>query len=441
MYVGEEYNANTGLYYLRARYMNPTTGSFTTMDSYQGNLYDPISLHKYAYANANPVSYTDPSGYFSLSECAVVQAINSNIDKIVHLQTLKRVMNWANAACMTYDILSATMAVLLDEAEIGYVIWSVVKGLTIALLINCLLASTSSLVLKAIFATKEIKDQKELIDDAIKSGNPWLVALRVLQLFTIIFAIGAQCFTGETLVATADGLVAIETIEVGDYVLAEDTITGEKEYKRVLKVHVSQTTKLVHVTISDEDSSETDETINTTDNHPFYVEGKGWVAAIELEEGDILRTSDGDIKTVKDVAIEYLDEPELIYNLEVEGYHTYFVSDENVLVHNDCPSATNIKAGKNFKSHFIDHKKLLEEVTGKKYSKYKTHGQEFLDDIGKVIEDGTVKYVGKGTLKKGQPEVNIYRGNGITIVIMDGGEFITLLESGKGLDLAIQISD
>jgi len=237
---------------------------------------------------------------------------------------------------MTYDILSATMAVLLDEAEIGYVIWSVVKGLTIALLINCLLASTSSLVLKAIFATKEIKDQKELIDDAIKSGNPWLVALRVLQLFTIIFAIGAQCFTGETLVATADGLVAIETIEVGDYVLAEDTITGEKEYKKVLKVHVSQTTKLVHVTISDEDSSETDETINTTDNHPFYVEGKGWVAAIELEEGDILRTADGEVKTVKDVNIEYLDEPELIYNLEIEGYHTYFVSDDNVLVHNGC---------------------------------------------------------------------------------------------------------
>ena len=63
MYVGEEYNANTGLYYLRARYMNPSTGSFTTMDSYQGNLYEPISLHKYAYANANPVTYVDPSGY------------------------------------------------------------------------------------------------------------------------------------------------------------------------------------------------------------------------------------------------------------------------------------------------------------------------------------------------------------------------------------------
>ncbi len=33
------------------------------MDSYQGSIYDPVSLHKYLYANANPVMYTDPSGY------------------------------------------------------------------------------------------------------------------------------------------------------------------------------------------------------------------------------------------------------------------------------------------------------------------------------------------------------------------------------------------
>ena len=104
-------------------------------------------------------------------------------------------------------------------------------------------------------------------------------------------------------------------------------------------------------------------------------------------------------------------------------------------------SDTKIIAEKNFKDHFIRHKSLLEKVTGKKYSKYKTHGQEFLDDIGKIIDDGTVEYVGKGTLKKGQPAVNIYRGNGITIATIDDGEFITILESGKGLDLAIQIID
>ena len=65
LYTGEQYNANTGLYYLRARYMNPSTGTFISMDSYQGSIYDPVTLHKYLYANANPVMYTDPSGYSS----------------------------------------------------------------------------------------------------------------------------------------------------------------------------------------------------------------------------------------------------------------------------------------------------------------------------------------------------------------------------------------
>ena len=78
LYTGEQYNANTGLYYLRARYMNPSTGTFISMDSYQGSIYDPVSLHKYLYANANPVMYTDSSGYATdknLAETAVAATI------------------------------------------------------------------------------------------------------------------------------------------------------------------------------------------------------------------------------------------------------------------------------------------------------------------------------------------------------------------------------
>ena len=62
MYTGECYDEESGLYYLRARYMNPSTGTFTGMDSYAGNISDPDTLHKYLYANGNPVKYVDPSG-------------------------------------------------------------------------------------------------------------------------------------------------------------------------------------------------------------------------------------------------------------------------------------------------------------------------------------------------------------------------------------------
>ena len=64
LYCAEQLDSTTGLYYLRARYMNPTTGTFISMDTYQGSIFEPATLHKYLYANANPVMYTDPSGYF-----------------------------------------------------------------------------------------------------------------------------------------------------------------------------------------------------------------------------------------------------------------------------------------------------------------------------------------------------------------------------------------
>ena len=77
-FQGEEKDA-TGLYYLRARYMDPSTGTFTSMDTYGGSLSDPMSLHKYLFANSNPVKYCDPSGHKSLIEQMTVIAIQGVI--------------------------------------------------------------------------------------------------------------------------------------------------------------------------------------------------------------------------------------------------------------------------------------------------------------------------------------------------------------------------
>ena len=79
LYTGEQYDANTGFYYLRARYMNPSTGTFTSMDANAGTIFDPVSLHKYLYANANPVMNRDPSGYFTLTEMETAVAIQAII--------------------------------------------------------------------------------------------------------------------------------------------------------------------------------------------------------------------------------------------------------------------------------------------------------------------------------------------------------------------------
>lgn len=69
LYRGEEYDGDLGLYYLRARYMNPLTGRFLSRDPNEpklrdanGTLIDPRELHKYLYAGGDPVNRIDPTG-------------------------------------------------------------------------------------------------------------------------------------------------------------------------------------------------------------------------------------------------------------------------------------------------------------------------------------------------------------------------------------------
>ena len=84
-YAGEQYDPDLGLYYNRARYLNPDSGRFWSMDSYEGRRNDPISLHKYAYANANPVSFVDPSGHFgSLYEFGLAKGADTTIEKSLY---------------------------------------------------------------------------------------------------------------------------------------------------------------------------------------------------------------------------------------------------------------------------------------------------------------------------------------------------------------------
>jgi hypothetical protein len=71
------------------------------------------------------------------------------------------------------------------------------------------------------------------------------------------------------------------------------------------------------------------------------VDGKGWILAEDLLEGDKLQKSNGDLLTIDNIEIVKLQEKVIVYNFEVADFHTYFVTDLGVWVHNtntkDCP--------------------------------------------------------------------------------------------------------
>ncbi len=64
-YAGYQYDEESGLYYLNARYYDSVTARFLTEDTYTGKKNDPLSLNLYTYCSNNPIKYTDPSGHWT----------------------------------------------------------------------------------------------------------------------------------------------------------------------------------------------------------------------------------------------------------------------------------------------------------------------------------------------------------------------------------------
>jgi RHS repeat-associated protein len=80
LYRGEQYDSDLGLYYLRARYYNPTTGRFLSRDPNAGKPTDPASLHKYLYASGDPVNALDPTGRDTIESLLTTTDISSPLE-------------------------------------------------------------------------------------------------------------------------------------------------------------------------------------------------------------------------------------------------------------------------------------------------------------------------------------------------------------------------
>ena len=206
------------------------------------------------------------------------------------------------------------------------------------------------------------------------------------------FEAGA-CFAAGTLVHTQDGLKPIEQIKVGDMVLSKhESGEGERAYKRVTKtfVHEDREVILIHLGGKQPDGSKLNKTLVVTPEHPIWIKGKGWKTADKLKQTldfmyvevltDIAAKVMGQRRMYKSLKpdhawiaamdkMEFMNEGGLyivpenkysgegagfydqfvpfkfrmkeehlykttVYNLEVEDFHTYYVTDDGIWVHN-----------------------------------------------------------------------------------------------------------
>jgi hypothetical protein len=136
------------------------------------------------------------------------------------------------------------------------------------------------------------------------------------------------CFAPGTMVWTQGGRQAIETIAVGDLVLSQDPLSGELDYRPVLDTTIGDPAevKVLHVG---------DERITATLGHRFWVAGRGWQMVKFLEPKTTLHSFNGPVRLAAAEEAEDL----VCHNLVVEGFHTFFVGESKLLVHDlMCPA-------------------------------------------------------------------------------------------------------
>ena len=179
------------------------------------------------------------------------------------------------------------------------------------------------------------------IRDGVLGGNEQAyeayrdVTLAVAEVGTVICGSyyaakgGNVCFVEGTLVQSEQGPIPIETVTVGTMVWAWDEETGDVTLKEVVETYINESDELVHIFVNGEE-------IVCTPSHPFYSPVKGWIDAVRLRAGDILVLVNGEYVVVEKVQHEILEAPVTVYNFQVEDYHTYYVTDTGVLVHNKC---------------------------------------------------------------------------------------------------------
>ncbi|MCU7865238.1 MAG: hypothetical protein KZQ92_14820, partial [Candidatus Thiodiazotropha sp. (ex Lucinoma borealis)] len=187
LFAGEQFDPTLDQYYLRARYYDPSQGRFTQQDTWMGNNQDPITLHKYLYANADPGNMVDPTGNFSLGSFGTAMNVLGRLTTI---------------ATTTYDVFQ----IATGEKEF----------------------SARELGTAALLSRLPTKFVKHLLIKACKANS----------------------FDGDTLVSSEDGLIPISEVKIGDFVWAYDELTGGLSLQKVVHLIVGEGDKaLVKITL------------------------------------------------------------------------------------------------------------------------------------------------------------------------------------------------
>ena len=332
----KEFDRSTGLYYFGARYYDPEVGRFVSVDSLAvGGPQDvPGNLNRYQFSGNNPITYNDPTGNFFFIAAMIFLAVATT-----YISVAASSGEWNPGKWTAREWGSALIS--LAGFALGFGIGAVTTKLATTIALETVLGAVEEVALAAI----EGKTGMDLLRAGLIGGVTGGVMGAAGAAAGGDFASSSrksmgtrmdQCFAAGTPIETEDGSKPIEEIKVGETVLSMDETTGRKAYKRVKRIFITKDNPAGELELATEDGDH--ETFTVTSEHPYYVEGKGWVEAWLLRKDMKVRASDGG--ELKVVRVWRGTGKIRTYNFEVEDYHTYFAGRLQAWVHNVCNTRT-----------------------------------------------------------------------------------------------------
>jgi len=367
-YTGE-YTDGTGDVFLRARYYNPSMGTFNSRDPFEGYVDLPMSINGYGYVHGNPVNLTDPSGMFAQILVGALGGL-----------AFGTIMGYAQGTLLYHMSISGACGCEKQQeaSRIGqseFIRQSTLVGAALGAVMGAVATIPGGgLVLAAMNVVEKVEIATKLAgiaDDFLSDGDidDWcpvaeLIFDFVTERVTNKLADSApkrkrdvnrspdadaprmrrngqadpnnrprracsNSFSANTIVVTQDGDKPIAEVEVGDLVMGYSEVADAVSFMHVTATHNELHETTLDVTIDGE-------VVHTTNEHPFFVikedDGK-WVKAKDLQVGDVIFNTmdkDGIVE-----AVEVVDESQVMYNLSVQLIASYFVGNGQWLVHND----------------------------------------------------------------------------------------------------------
>lgn len=388
---GSEFNSDIGLYKMGARFYDPLTGQFIQADNrvLGGPSVLATSYNRFAFSGNNPITYSDPSGHSFggfIKNLAVGLAISAAI--VAGAALLPGVgviggvglvgaywgaesandnlnpLKWDWKSGKTYGALAAGFAV----AEVGLALTIVAPellpeeaGAFATFMAGLGAASVDGFSQNATFAALGGANSRQAFMAGLEGAaigatfhTAFSAAGAGVGAATSRFSrtaaaegeeassfgresvgeessdgigLDSTCsssFAAGTMVQTQKSLKPIEQIRLGDKVLATDEKTGKTGYYPVV-AEFSRLAADAVLVITD------DQLLETTAKHPFYVRGKGWVKATDLQSGDELITRTGNSLVA---SVRARTEKVKVYNIEVGQAHTYYIAEDGFWNHN-----------------------------------------------------------------------------------------------------------